>query len=403
MTAIRPDAGQDAGGVRRALQRFAVSYEYPVIFGRNLLHPACPALAEAIARLDPAACNRVMVCLDDGLVRAQPDLPRRILAYAAAWPRQIAVAGAVEYVPGGEAAKASRGAVEDLAQGIAQRRLCRQSVVLAVGGGSALDVVGFAAALVHRGVRLVRLPTTVLSQADSGVGVKNGIDAFGMKNAVGTFAPPFAVLTDTDFLATLAWPYWIGGVSEAFKVAMIRDRGFFDELCAAAPRLRRRDEAAMAGIVERAARLHLDHIRVAGDAFELGAARPLDFGHWSAHRLEMSSGYAIGHGQAVAIGIALDTAYACRCGLIAPDARDTVLAALTACGLPIWSDLLARRGDDGALDILKGIADFREHLGGRLTVTFPGPIGRGVEVHAIDADGMADCIAWLGRRAEPAA
>lgn len=382
---------------RTVRQRFSVPFEYPVVFGRGMTAPDTPLLAETIAHgeSDP---RRVLVFVDAGVAEAHPLLEERLQAYARRWADRMALVGPVVRVPGGEAAKTASGAVTDAMRRMADAHLCRHSVVLAIGGGSALDLVGLAASLVHRGLRLVRMPTTVLAQADSGVGVKNGVDAFGMKNFAGTFAPPFAVLVDFDFLPTVPWAYWIGGASEAFKVAMIRDRAMFEHLCAVAPRLRQRDEAAMVQVVEQTARLHLAHIRTAGDPFEFGASRPLDFGHWSAHRLEILSGYAIGHGQAVAVGIALDTCYACRARLISGQERDAVLGALRGCGLPVWSEHLARRDAQGRLELLRGLADFREHLGGRLTVTLPAPIGRGVEVHEMDPADVEACVDDLQAR-----
>ena len=98
-----------------------------------------------------------------------------------------------------------------------------------IGGGAVLDMVSFAAAIAHRGIRVVRFPTTVLAQADSGVGVKNSINLFGKKNFVGTFVPPFAVINDFDFLETLEPRDRIAGVVEAVKVALLKDAAFFED------------------------------------------------------------------------------------------------------------------------------------------------------------------------------
>src|SRR5207247_5778183 len=108
------------------------------------------------------------------------------------------------------------------------RAIDRQSYALAIGGGAVLDAVGFAAAIFHRGVRHIRCPTTVLAQSDSGVGVKNAINAFGLKNLLGTFAPPFAVINDQTFLDVLPERDKRAGMAEAVKVALIRDGAFFD-------------------------------------------------------------------------------------------------------------------------------------------------------------------------------
>jgi 3-dehydroquinate synthase len=276
--------------------------------------------------------------------------------------------------------------------------LDRHSYILGVGGGAALDMIGFAASIIHRGLRLVRLPTTVLAQNDAGIGVKNGMDEHGAKNFVGTFAPPFAVVNDLAFLPTLADEHWLGGAAEAFKVAIITDADFFDWLAEAAPALRARDEAAMETLIRRCAVAHLEHIRTGGDPFEFGSSRPLDFGHWVGHQLETASGYRLGHGQAVAIGIAVDSYYAAKHSLLTADEFERVLAALRACGLPVWDDRLVARTPAGTLAILAGLDSFREHLGGRLTVTLPDGLGRRREVHQISPEIVEDAVTFLGRR-----
>jgi len=256
-------------------------------------------------------------------------------------------------------------------------------------------MAGFAAALIHRGLRFVRIPTTVLAQNDAGVGVKNGMNDGGAKNFAGTFAPPFAVIDDFDFLKSLPQREWIGGVSEAFKVAIIKDKPFFRYLCRNAEALRDRDQAVMEKLVHKTAALHLRHIASSGDPFEFGSARPLDFGHWAAHRLELMSNFTLGHGEAVAIGIALDSTYAMLKKLLPPAERDAIVQGLAACGLPVWSPLLERPGAHGEPDVLAGIEQFREHLGGRLCITLPAPLGTKVEVHRINLALMKKAIGLL--------
>jgi 3-dehydroquinate synthase len=249
-----------------------------------------------------------------------------------------------------------------------------------VGGGAAQDAVGFAASLVHRGLRVVRIPTTSLAQCDGGVGVKNAINFAGGKNAIGTFSPPFAVLNDFQFLLTLRDQDWRGGIAEAFKVAIIRDRAFFDFLCENARGLRERREGPMRHLVQRCAELHLDHIQTGGDPFEMGRARPLDFGHWSAHKLEILSGFRISHGDAVAVGIALDSAYAVSAGWIGEGEFGRIYGALSECGFPLW------HGEMESAALLDGLRDFQEHLGGELCVTFPHGLGAGREESQVSAD-----------------
>ena len=157
-----------------------------------------------------------------------PSLARAIGRYAAAHSSAIAIAGEIVVVEGGEEAKTRPALVQELLGALSVRAIDRHSYAIAIGGGAVLDVVGYAAAIFHRGVRHVRFPTTVLAQADSGVGVKNAVNAFGTKNLVGTFAPPFAIINDGSFIDRLAPREKRGGMAEAVKVALIRDRAFFE-------------------------------------------------------------------------------------------------------------------------------------------------------------------------------
>lgn len=394
---MRCDAEQRQRPDRCLVQRFVVPFEYPICFTHNLFDPANVLFARTLRRATDTD-RRLLVYLDAGLAAAQPDLAHKVRAYLNQHPGLAELVRPPAAIPGGERAKHGWSVVRRIMTTIGQTHLDRHSFVVAIGGGSMLDLVGFAASLVHRGIRLIRVPTTVLGQCDAGVGVKNGMDEHGQKNFVGTFAPPFAVLNDFDFLETLPAPYWIGGLAEAFKVAIIQDPRLFACLCRDADRLRARDGAAVAQVIQRTALLHLRHIRAGGDPFEMGAARPLDFGHWAAHRIEVRSRHRLGHGQAVSVGIALDVCYAATQGLLTVGQRDRILAALAAVGLPTWDDLLAETDRRGRYDILQGLEDFREHLGGKLTVTLPRGIGRRVEVHAIDVECMQTAIRFLQSR-----
>lgn len=359
-------------------QQFTVPYTYPVWFGHHLFAPGNATLRELLPPPVEGQPAKVLAFVDDGAALAHPTLIADITAWFTAQADAFNLLLPPQIVPGGEASKRGWGQIQKIMYTIGDSRLCRQSYILAIGGGSMLDGTGFAAALVHRGMRLVRIPTTVLAQNDAGIGVKNGMDEHGMKNFVGTFAPPYAVCNDYAFLPTLPDKYWFGGLAEAFKVAIIKDAPFFAQLEALGPALRQRDQTAIEQVVRRCAELHLEHIRTGGDPFEFGSARPLDFGHWAAHKLEIQSGYTLGHGQAVAIGIALDTRYAQEQGLLTQDEAQRILDALQACNLPISSPHLNA-------DTLQGLEDFREHLGGRLTITLPNGIGQRLEVNTIDS------------------
>jgi 3-dehydroquinate synthase len=378
-------------------QEIQVSFRYPVHFTTGVFNAANPLLRDLGRRTDAAAPSRMLVVVDSGVDRAHPGVLDAIRGYFAAHGADIQLAGPVLVLPGGEQIKNDAAHVQRLLEAIHAAALCRHSFLVAVGGGALLDVAGFAAATAHRGVRLIRVPTTVLAQDDSAVGVKNGINAFGKKNYIGTFAPPFAVVNDFGFLATLSDRDWRGGLSEALKAALIRDAEFFDYLEAHAAALLARDSPVMEQVIRRSAALHLNHISTGGDPFELGSSRPLDFGHWAAHKLEQLTEHRMRHGEAVAIGIALDSTYSYLTGHLPERQWRRILDLIAALGLAVYTTTLADRLDtpEDPRSVLRGLAEFQEHLGGRLTIMMLEDIGRPFDVHEIRTDLMLRSIDML--------
>jgi 3-dehydroquinate synthase len=391
---------RDETGVH--VQRFTIDYEYPVHFTDGLLRPDNPVLAQTLSRLEPDRRHRCIVFVDDGIVAVRPEIMGEIEGYAAAHRATIELVGPPIAVPGGERIKNELFFVEQMQGQLVQHRIDRHSYVIAIGGGAMLDAVGLVAATTHRGIRLIRVPTTVLAQDDSGVGVKNGVNLFGVKNLVGTFAPPFAVLNDIDLLTALPDRDKIAGMAEAVKVALIRDAKFFVWLERHAEDLVTFQRPALARMIRRCAELHMHQIAHGGDPFETGSARPLDYGHWSAHKLETLTKHHVRHGEAVAIGMALDARYSVLAGLLAPGAEERICALLEFLGFRLWHPALESTRPTGELAVIEGLREFQEHLGGDLTVTLLEDIGRGVEVHAIEEAWVLDSIAWLKQRDQSA-
>jgi 3-dehydroquinate synthase len=366
-------------------QAVRVSFRYPVHFTTDLFSPRNPLLRDVLAGDGlPSGSTKVLCVVDSGFVEHHPAVPGAIATYFEPPAGPLTLVAPPVIVNGGEAVKNDPAQVMSVHGAIHEYGLDRHAYVLAVGGGALLDMVGYAAATAHRGVRLVRVPTTVLSQNDSGIGVKNSVNAFGKKNFLGTFAPPFAVFNDFTFLTTLSDRDWRAGISEAIKVALLKDAAFFAFLEEHATALVERDMTTMQWLVYRCAELHLDHIATSGDPFELGSSRPLDFGHWAAHKLEQLSNYELRHGEAVAIGLALDATYAHLSGLLPKAEWRRILELIVAVGLPLHVRELDMDALDGTRAILTGLEEFREHLGGRLTIMLLEGIGRGIEVHEMD-------------------
>ena len=372
--------------------KFSVDFEYDVSFTENAFDISNPTVSNLMAAgISPGASPRGVFFVEESVAEKRAGTLDDIVKYASANLADILSECSVTVFPGGESRK-NFSSIERLCADIAERGLCRHSFVGIVGGGAFLDIVGLAASLVHRGVRQIRFPTTTLSQCDSGVGVKTGINSLGKKNYLGTFAPPFAVVNDSEFLKTLDYRDWISGVPEAFKVAMIADAKFFGWLLNNAAKLAERDERAMSLLIRRSATLHIRHIATSGDPFESGNARPLDFGHWAAHKLESMTDGAVRHGEAVGIGILIDSLYAVETGLLDFEVCRGIRSAFGRMGLPLFHEAFLETNSDGMLAILDGIEDFREHLGGELHITLPDGLGEKIEVTSINRSLMTEII-----------
>jgi 3-dehydroquinate synthase len=372
------------------------TWEMRVYFTEEVFATDNPTLVQALASEGP---RKVLVVLEDSLAQAQPALEGQIEKYFSAHSACLKLVRSPLPVPGGETAKNSITLVTDLLGQFHRHHLDRHSYIIAVGGGALLDVAGFAAATCHRGVRLVRVPTTTLSQAESGVGVKNGINAFGQKNFVGAFAPPFAVFNDFSLLASLGSRDKRGGFVEALKIACIRDAALFEEIERTADALAAFEPAAMKHLIRRSAELHLTQTADGGDPFERDSARPLDFGHWAAHKLEQLSNFRLRHGEAVAVGMALDVIYSREADLLSPAEAERILKLLERLGFRIFTDALLNMDDAGRPAILAGLEEFREHLGGELSITLLKGIGRSVETHLMEPQKILAAVTELRTRA----
>lgn len=378
------------------IQEFKVSYRYPVFFTNSLFDIENPSLKDTIINSAITFPTRLLFIIDEGVISKNPDLIKDIKNYVSFNSKSLAIAGEILIFPGGEECKNKPELVETIEKAVNDFKIDRHSYIVAVGGGAILDMVGFAAAISHRGVRLIRVPTTVLSQNDSGVGVKNSINAFNKKNFLGTFAPPFAVFNDFNFLTTLDEKNWRAGISEAIKVSLIKDKAFFKYLKENTKGLVSREMEPMEYLIYRCAELHLNHI-AGGDPFEKGSSRPLDFGHWSAHKLEQMTNFSVLHGEAVAIGIALDSVYSYLLGMLPKEELDEIITFILDLGFDVYHPLLSSGVDDPekSHSIFKGLSEFREHLGGKLTIMLLEKIGKGKEVHEVDFSKMREAIKLL--------
>ena len=383
-------------------QEFTVSFRYGVYFTQNLFAADNALLTDILSENhDTGTPAKLLFVIDSGVAGAHPELLQQIKDYTSKYKQLVKLVAEPLLIAGGEESKNSPAYLQQILQAVNEHGICRHSYLIAIGGGAVLDLAGFAATIAHRGIRHIRVPTTVLSQNDSGVGVKNSINAFGKKNFIGTFAPPLAVINDSEFLHTLDDRDWRGGISEAIKVALIKDAAFYQRIKQDADMLAGRDMKAMQHLIHRCAELHVQHIGGA-DPFETGSSRPLDFGHWAAHKLEQLSNYNLRHGEAVAIGIALDVIYSHLSGMLSMEECNDVLHLLQRLGFDLFApELMHQQDGQDQLAVIAGLQEFREHLGGQLTIMLLKGIGEGVEVHHMDEALILKAIQQLQAMHQP--
>ncbi|MEX0639292.1 MAG: 3-dehydroquinate synthase [Balneolaceae bacterium] len=383
-------------------QKVTVEFNYPVHFTKNLFSTENPLFEQMAFNGNSGHPAKALFILDQGVSEHHPQLVQQIKLYIDQRRDSLRQAGDVMILPGGEEAKNRTVHLSEIHEAIHKHGIDRHSYIVVIGGGAVIDAAGYAAATAHRGIRLIRVPTTVLAQNDAGIGVKNGVNAFGKKNFLGTFAPPYAVINDSAFLSTLEERDWLSGISEAIKVALLKDSEFFNWISLNSTALTDRNEEAMSHLIHRCAELHLNHIANSGDPFEMGSSRPLDFGHWSAHKLEQLSRYNLRHGEAVAIGIALDCVYSHRIGLLSESDLTNILQVIESCKLPLCSSELTTENNvqGSSHPIFKGLEEFREHLGGELTIMLLKKPGVGVEVHSVDLETYNQSLQQLRNIAE---
>ncbi len=366
-----------------------VTFTHRIVFTRNAFAPENRALAEILTEGNG---RRVIVFVETSVAKSWQTLTAEIKSYISA--ENIEFQG-TRLFTGGEICKADDNLVREIWRDIDLCHIDRHSYAIAIGGGAFLDAVGFAVGTAHRGVRLIRFPTTTLSQDDSGVGVKNAINAFNKKNWIGQFSVPFAVINDFRFLESQPADIAVAGLIEAVKVALVKDAEFFEWIEENTSALLSQEPQAFEECVKKSALLHARHIATSGDAFENGSSRPLDFGHWAAHKLEALTDYKLSHAEAVAIGLALDTIYAEKTGLLSAEAATRILAVLQALQMPITHPALNFLDKSGKRRVLEGLNEFREHLGGDLTVLLLKDIGLGTDVHEFDLSILEDAIQTL--------
>lgn len=384
-------------------QTIEVKYRFPVSFTSGLFDVDNSTFRDTLVGRDKNKTHRLVCIVDDGVANTCTTLLHDVETYTSTHGEDLSLARTPIVVPGGETVKNDQELREHLHQVIVDAKLDRHSYIVAIGGGALLDTVGFVAATAHRGIRHIRIPTTVLAQGDSAASVKNGVNRYGQKNYLGTFSPPYAVINDYEFIAALPDRDKISGMAEAIKVALVKDRFFFEWLEKHHAKLARFDADAMQYMIRRCTELHMNEIMSSRDPFENGHTRPLAFGHWAAHRLETLSRYTLKHGEAVAIGMAIDAKYSVLTNHLAADNEERLYQLLENLGFDLWNDALFSKNNAGEWSILQGINEFNEQSGGKLSITLLSDIGKGLMVDTVDENQVLNAINWLYSRLNNAA
>lgn len=272
-------------------------------------------------------------------------------------------------VPAGESSK-SLETLSRVYDSLMDLKADRHTLVLAVGGGVIGDLAGFAAASFNRGLPLIMVPTTLLSQVDSSVGGKTGVNHPRGKNLIGAFHQPIGVWISVQTLSTLPDREFRSGLAEVVKYGVIQDPAFFDWLEAHADSVLARDPAALAHVISRSCRLKADVVEQ--DEFEHSGLRAiLNFGHTVAHSIENIAGYGqYLHGEAVSIGMIAETILAEKLGWIGSDIIPRLSRLLERFGLPTDHNLT----DHEAL--LAAMRHDKKNRSGRIRFVIPRAIGR---------------------------
>ncbi len=377
------------------LHKLSHPIAYPVVFTENVFDPDNRALVDALDRLKENRVHRAMVFIDSNVADAQPELIQQIIQYFEAHGDDIELAEEPRVIPGGEIIKNDMDVVGPMISAMIDAHLCRHSYAIIVGGGAVLDTVGLAASLMRRGIRVVRIPTTLYAQINAGLGLEVSVNFDGRKNSVGAFAPPFAVINDWQFFYSLPDRDWLSGVTEAFRLAILFDGEWFDELYSMLNVLPQRRSEDLAYVLSRTAQIYLGALESASDPLEEHSGRPLDLGHWSAYKLESISAFEIPHAEATAMGVLIDACYASRQGWLSNADFERIYTAYAQLGVPLWFPELEEVSADGNLSIFHGIPDFQEHKGGILSIPFPTGLGSTRQEYLIDLAVMEEVFEQL--------
>ncbi len=362
---------------------------------RDVLSPRNPDLLELLRRREPAARHRAFFVVDSGVAAARPDVPAAVEAYARAHSASLVLAGAPLIVQGGDAVKA-RGEVCDWIRArLTGAGIDARSHVVIVGGGALLDCAGFAAATLHGGIRVTRVPTTLAAQVSSAWSCDSAVHACGRRDWMRAAQAPFAVAIDPRWLASLPENERRCGLAEALRVAALGDPRLFHWLCDRTEALAAFDRRAIETLTRWCARLQWERLR-GQDPAHPGDGRAAGLGRWAGYALRALADDA-GNEEEASIGLAVDVLLSVVLTGLAPEAAKAALEAMTALGLPLWHEALGRSDDEGRPALIAGLAELREREGGAPSVTLLSALGRPARSDCVGAEALAAVLEALYR------
>ena len=325
----------------------SASRDYDVIIGSGVLH----SIGQHIKSLTRA--NKVCIVSDSNVFPHYGGAVRESLENAGLQVCQFVF-------PAGESSKNGQTYL-DLLNFLAQNRITRSDCIIALGGGVVGDLTGFAAATFLRGIDYIQIPTSLLAMVDSSVGGKTAIDLPAGKNLCGAFYQPRLVLCDIDALNTLPEDVFRDGCAEVIKYGVLFDDKLFDHLVDKGIRFDREDVIARC--------VELKRNVVAEDEFDTGLRMKLNFGHTIGHGIEAGSDFAVTHGKAVAIGMAIVARSSAKNSLCSDETAMQINNLLNDFGLPVKTDIDAET-------LLSAALSDKKRSGGTVNLIIPRSIGQ---------------------------
>ena len=353
--------------------------KYPIEIAEDIFDEGNATLADTLRAVAGTSPARVALVADANVVQRTEGLGLRIGKYFKT--HGITLAASPVVVSGGEKIKADGLQSASLvATSLVDARIGANDAVIALGGGTVLDLAGYAAAQTRGGIKVIRMPTTPAAMIDAAFADAAAVNSAAVKDAFSVRCEPAAVLIDPTFARTVLDGVWCAGFGEAVRYAAVCDAALMKRLAKCAERIKARDFDAMRDTVA-------DCVKSRG-----GEAFP-PFAQWCAARLESMSGYKLPHGYAVAIAICIDCAYAVKKGLMKEDDQELVCRALADCGaldgLPHSHYLIANHES-----LMRGLDAWAlAHRSG--AIPLPGALGKSVEEKSPDRAASAAVLAGL--------